>query len=182
MILRFWQNKWQKRLIPKDDPSPPLSFLPSQISTKTIILGSETVIGKPGTVTIRPSARRQGWETVNTCSISSTLPQHTLTTSTYKTKDPLIPVHPQFFYCCVFQLWSWRTPNNTTFGCFLNQKDLNQLTSSLVETPKLEMGMSEKRTYPNYVSLTSRYVIMSLKVLLSKKLFKLYSSTTHCSQ
>ncbi len=81
MILRFWQNKWQKRLIPKDDPSPPLSFLSSQISTKTIILGSETVIGKPGTVTIRPSARRQGWETVNTCSISSTLPHHPLTTS-----------------------------------------------------------------------------------------------------
>lgn len=58
------------------------------------------------------------------------------------------------FYSCFFQLWSWITPNNTTFGCVPNQTDLNQLTSSLVETPKLEMGISEKRTYPNYVSLT----------------------------
>ncbi len=47
-------------------------------------------------------------------------------------------------YCSDSQPCSWRPHNTACFPCLLNQTHLIQIISSLVETPRPEMGLSDK--------------------------------------
>ncbi len=53
------------------------------------------------------------------------------------------------YYCRGSQTRSWSLPNTAHFACLLYKSHLIQLISSLVATPRPEMGVSDKGDMQN---------------------------------
>lgn len=84
----------------------------------------------------------------------------------------------------VSQIRIWITPNNAHFVCLHNQTDLIKLISSLVETPRPEMGLPYKADIQNMHCCGNQgwetgLSVTNLRKTQTQEIFEIVTHTFH---